>query len=310
MRVSAFYDLPAPAKLNLFLHVTGRRADGYHLLQSLFVLIDWCDTLHLEGRTDGHLYRHDLGPALPADDLCLRAAKLLQQTSGTHLGADIHILKRIPSEAGMGGGSSDAATVLLGLNRLWRLNWPRPRLLALGARLGADVPFFIGGHNALVEGIGDILTPVPLPPQRFAVLKPPASAATAKIFAHPLVKRDTPRVIVPVLLQAMRENKHPTPDTLSADSLEPERWHVMWGRNDLQSATEAMCPEVEEAKKILALNFDNARMTGSGSAVFASVGNTDRFQAATFKGFIPEQWVGQVCNSMGSHPLVGWSSSS
>ena len=308
MSLSALYDLPAPAKLNLFLHVTGRRADGYHLLQSLFVLIDWCDTLHLECRSDGQIHRHDLGPALPADDLCVRAARLLQQASGTLLGVDIHILKRIPSEAGMGGGSSDAATVLLGLNRLWQLNWPRQRLLELGARLGADVPFFIGGHNALVEGIGEILTPVTLPPHRFAVLKPMASAPTAKIFAHPLVKRDTPRVIVSVLLQAMRENKHSTPDTLSADSLDPESWHVMWGRNDLQSATEAICPDVEKAKKILAAQFKHARMTGSGSTVFASLKGTDRFQMATFKGFIPEQWIGQVCSSMSNHPLVDWAS--
>ncbi|MCB2020272.1 MAG: 4-(cytidine 5'-diphospho)-2-C-methyl-D-erythritol kinase, partial [Burkholderiaceae bacterium] len=156
--MKALYDLPAPAKLNLFLHVIGRRADGYHLLQSAFLLIDWCDTLHVERRSDGRLARHDLGAPLPADDLCLRAAFALQRESGTTLGADISIDKRLPSGAGMGGGSSDAATTLLALNRLWSLGWPRSRLMALGLTLGADVPFFLGGTNAFVEGIGERLT--------------------------------------------------------------------------------------------------------------------------------------------------------
>src|ERR1700744_6346275 len=140
MAVKAFFDLPAPAKLNLFLHVTGRRSDGYHLLQSVFILSDWADTLHLERRDDGLLRRHDLGPALPADDLSLRAARSLQEESGTAFGADISVLKSVPWGAGMGGGSSDAATVLLALNRLWQLDWPRARLLELAVPLGADVP--------------------------------------------------------------------------------------------------------------------------------------------------------------------------
>ena len=153
MGLRSLLDVAAPAKLNLFLHVVGRRADGYHLLQSVFVLIDWCDTLHFERRADGRLARHDLGAALPDDDLCLRAARLLQAESGTRLGADISIEKHVPWGAGMGGGSSDAASTLLALNRLWGLNLPRERLAALGLKLGADVPFFIGGHNAFVEGI-------------------------------------------------------------------------------------------------------------------------------------------------------------
>ena len=158
------HDVPAPAKLNLFLHVVGRRADGYHLLESVFVLIDWADVLHFDLRDDGRLLRHDLGVTLPADDLCLRAARLLQSEAGVALGADIRIDKRVPSGAGMGGGSSDAATVLLALNRLWGLHWPRQRLLALAARLGADVPFFVYGRNALVQGIGEQLSAVDLPP--------------------------------------------------------------------------------------------------------------------------------------------------
>src|SRR3954466_14069676 len=136
MTLKALLDLPAPAKLNLFLHITGRRADGYHLLQSVFALIDWADTLHIELRSDGQLRRHDLGPALPADDLALRAARALQQASGCSWGADISVLKNVPWGAGMGGGSSDAATVLLALNRLWGLGWPRARLLELAVPLG------------------------------------------------------------------------------------------------------------------------------------------------------------------------------
>jgi hypothetical protein len=157
----ALLDVPAPAKLNLFLHVVGRRADGYHLIESVFVLIDWCDLLHFERRDDGALARHDLGPALPADDLCLRAARRLQRESGCPLGADITLDKRVPWGAGLGGGSSDAASTLLALNRLWGLRWPRERLLALALQLGADVPFFVGGTNAFVEGIGERLTPLP-----------------------------------------------------------------------------------------------------------------------------------------------------
>ena len=172
----ALYDVPAPAKLNLFLHVVGRRADGYHLLQSVFVLIDWADTLHFERRDDGALARHDLGPALPADDLCLRAARALQAASGTTLGADISILKRVPWGAGLGGGSSDAASTLLALNRLWGLRWPRARLADAGpARSAPTCPSSSAAHNAFVEGIGEQLTPLALPAARYAVVKPPAA---------------------------------------------------------------------------------------------------------------------------------------
>jgi len=191
MSLSALYDLPAPAKINQFLHIVGRRSDGYHLLQSVFVLIDWADTLHFEKRRDGRLARHDLGPTLPADDLCLRAAHSLQQASGTTSGADISVLKQVPWGAGMGGGSSDAATTLLALNRLWGLNWPRARLALLGLSLGADVPFFIGGRNAFVQGIGERLTPLALPRACVAVVKPAATIATRDIFEHPALVRDT-----------------------------------------------------------------------------------------------------------------------
>jgi len=221
-------DVAAPAKLNLFLHVVGRRPDGYHLLQSLFVLVDWCDTLHFELRTDGRLARHDLGEPLPADDLCLRAARLLQAESGTTLGADISVAKQLPSGAGMGGGSSDAASTLLALNRLWRLGWPRSKLIELGLKLGADVPFFIGGRNALVEGIGERLTPAPVPVQWLAVVKPPQSIATSALFASPLLVRNTePTRFDPAILESF---------AAIAESLGPE-----FGKNDLQAAAEAEC---------------------------------------------------------------------
>ncbi|WP_395701031.1 4-(cytidine 5'-diphospho)-2-C-methyl-D-erythritol kinase, partial [Aquabacterium sp.] len=196
MSLRALYEVPAPAKLNLFLHVIGRRADGYHLLQSVFVLIDWCDTLHFERRDDGHLQRHDLGAALPEDDLSLRAARALQAASGCRFGADISLLKSVPWGAGLGGGSSDAASTLLALNRLWELHWPREHLLRIALTLGADVPFFIGGHNAFVEGIGEQLHPMPLAAQRFAVVKPAESIATPSIFRSPLLRRDTEAAIV------------------------------------------------------------------------------------------------------------------
>src|SRR6476659_8973061 len=159
----SLHDVPAPAKLNLFLHITGRRADGYHLLQSAFMLVDWHDTLHFERRPDGQLSREDLGAALPPEDLVLRAARALQQATGSTAGAHIQVDKRIPAEAGMGGGSSDAASCLLALNRLWGLNYPLARLAQIGLALGADVPFFIAGRNAWVEGVGEHLAPIVLP---------------------------------------------------------------------------------------------------------------------------------------------------
>jgi 4-diphosphocytidyl-2-C-methyl-D-erythritol kinase len=288
MALRSLVDVAAPAKLNLFLHVVGRRPDGYHLLQSLFVLIDWCDMLHFELRTDSRLARHDLGDALPADDLCLRAARLLQAESGTALGADISIAKQLPSGAGMGGGSSDAASTLIALNRLWNLNWPRSRLLTLGLKLGADVPFFIGGHNALVEGIGERLTPVVVPAEWLAVVKPAASIATAALFASPLLVRDRN----PAILESF---------AAIAKIVEPG-----FGSNDLQAAAEAECAQVVQAASRLHQRFGNSRMTGSGSAVFARAG-TGREPSAAMLSELAPGWTGRMCRSLSEHPLVGWS---
>jgi len=285
MALRALYDVAAPAKLNFFLHVIGRRADGYHLLQSLFVLIDWCDTLHFERREDGRLARHDLGVELPADDLCLRAARSLQQLSGTSFGAEISIDKQLPAGAGMGGGSSDAASTLLALNRLWGLNWPRARLAEIALTLGADVPFFVGGHNAFVEGIGERLTPVPVPIQWLAVVKPPQSIETRAIFGSPLLVRDTEAVILEGFL---------------ADTCAPN-----FGRNDLQPPAEAVCPEVAQAASVLNDRFGNSRMSGSGSAVFARAGMSEQPVAQIPENLLPG-WVARMCRSLQQHPLVGW----
>jgi 4-diphosphocytidyl-2-C-methyl-D-erythritol kinase len=294
MTLRALYDVPAPAKLNLFLHVVGRRADGYHLLQSLFVLIDWADTLHFESRADGALTRQDLGPTLPADDLCLRAARALQSASGTRLGADISILKRVPWGAGLGGGSSDAASTLLALNRLWALRWPRERLHELGLRLGADVPFFLGGSHAFVEGIGERLTPLALPPARFAVVKPPAAIATRDIFEHPALVRDTGAVIL--------AGSFGEAGRIGA----PAGWTQGFGTNDLQPPAEDGCPEVAQAARWLEARYGNSRMTGSGSAVFARVGAGVPPEAAFPEDELPQGWVGRMCRSLDRHPLVGW----
>lgn len=293
MTARSFSDLSAPAKLNLFLHVIGRRADGYHLLESAFVLIDWCDTLHVEWRADGRLQRHDLGEPLPADDLCLRAARALQQASGTSQGADISIAKSVPSGAGMGGGSSDAATVLLALNRLWGLGWSRARLQELAARLGADVPFFVFGRHALVQGIGERLSPLALPAMEFAVVKPAASIATADIFTSPFLRRDTPSAII----EGSLENA-----ALAALASGPE----LWGRNDLQPPAMARCPDVAKALGMLGHRFGNSRMTGSGSAVFARVGTGVPPEATWSLESLPAGWVGRLCRSLPRHPLADW----
>lgn len=319
--MSALYDVAAPAKLNLFLHVIGRRPDGYHLLQSVFVLIDWSDRLHFERRGDATLTRHDIGVTLPADDLCLRAARLLQSASATSWGADIHIDKQVPTGAGMGGGSSDAASTLLALNRLWGLNWPVSRLMPLGLKLGADVPFFLGGGPAFVEGIGEILTPLRLPEQHFAVLKPAGSIPTSEIFASPLLARNTGAVIVAGFpagtvslasgLDAAQAVTDPgvTDKSGAGKVVSVEAIIDGFGHNDLEPAAESRSAEVSQALKLLKARFGNSRMTGSGSAVFARIEKLDGLSGlpmATMPEDLPAGWVGRICRSLERHPLAGW----
>jgi len=301
MSLRALYDVPAPAKLNLFLHVVGRRADGYHLIDSLMLPIDWCDTLHFERRDDARLARHDRGDPLPADDLCLRAARALQQASGTPLGADISIEKRLPSGAGLGGGSSDAASTLLALNRLWGLDWPLERLLPIGVRLGADLPFFLDGRPARVGGIGERLTPVTLRPAWFAVVKPATGLETARVFGSPQVAE---------AVEAARIAGFPKAERRSSDGAaqpgetEPEL-DDGFGRNDLQAAAEALCPEVSRAVAGLQAVFGNSRMTGSGSAVFARASDGPAPSAAMPSDW-PEGWSSRMCRSLERHPLASW----
>jgi len=271
----------APAKLNLFLHINGQRADGYHLLQSVFMLIDWCDTLHFEVQDNGSLTREDLSVPLPADDLVIRAARALQTASGTSLGAHIAIEKSIPAQAGMGGGSSDAASTLLALNRLWNLNWPLSRLLPLGLALGADVPFFLHGHNAWVEGIGEKIHPIELPASRFVVVKPHAGLETARIFRDPRLERATETA------------------TMSVFAVDP----YGFGRNDLQPVAQALCPEITEALNWLGSHGLSPRMTGSGSAVFAKLPNGALIDSA------PHNWQMRICSNMAVHPQAGWAAS-
>lgn len=289
--MKALYDVPAPAKINLFLHVVGRRDDGFHLLQSVFVLIDWADTLHFERRDDAQLRRHDLGAALPADDLCLRAARALQAASGCRFGVDIRIDKRVPWGAGLGGGSSDAASSLLALNRLWDLNWPRERLLALALQLGADVPFFVRGQNAWVQGIGEQITPVALPRLWLAVVKPEQVLSTSEIFGDSSLERRTRPAILADFLAGTQLS-----DSAAAG----------FGRNDLQPVAQRRCAEVGQAADWLLARFGNSRMSGSGSAVFARAGTGDQPMATWAVEELPPNWVGRMCRSLVSHPLQGW----
>ena len=208
----------------------------------------------------------------------VRAARSLQQASGTHFGVHIAIDKQIPAQAGMGGGSSDAASTLLALNRLWDLNWPLSRLMPLGLALGADVPFFLGGHNAWVQGIGEQLSPIELPAQRFAVLKPSLGVETAQIFRDPSLKRDT----------------EPATMAVFADS------PYGFGHNDLQPVAQALCPEIDQALKWLASFKLQPRMTGSGSTVFAQLPDGVQLPPP------PSYWQMRVCSNLSVHPLAGW----
>lgn len=279
----ALYDVPAPAKLNLFLHVTGRRADGYHELQTVFRFIDLCDTLDFDLRRDGRIQRD--GPALPGlapqDDLAVRAARALQQATGTPLGAQIRYSKRIPSGAGLGGGSSDAATTLIALNRLWNTGLDRDALMALARPLGADVPVFVFGRPAFAEGIGDILTEIDLPARSYLVLRPHGSVPTAQVFSSPDLTRDTESVIISVFadwqtvgaqeqaaLQPSVNARHGGQGRGGTEGGLFTEGRLLFGRNDLEPVVLAGYEPIRDMANALRNTGFHARMTGSGSCFF------------------------------------------
>jgi len=266
----------APAKLNLFLHVVGRRADGYHLLQTLFRLVDHGDALHFSPRADGDVRLSAPLPGVaPENDLTVRAARLLQLETGCRQGVEISVEKHLPMGGGLGGGSSDAATVLLALNHLWQLGLPRSRLQGIGLTLGADVPVFIGGRNAFAEGVGEALLPLDLAPAWYVVLEPPVAVPTAAIFGDPELKRDR---------QAMR----------AAD------WAPGLGGNDLQAVAVARFPVVGDHLRWLAA-YGDARMSGSGACVFAEFASQQAAQSVLRE--LPATMVGWVAAGLDRHPL-------
>ena len=276
---------PAPAKLNLFLHVVGRRPDGYHLLQTLFRFVDLHDTLHFTLREDGAVHRTNAIEGVPEErDLCVRAARLLQSETGCDFGVDIAVEKRIPLGGGLGGGSSDAATTLIALNRLWSLGLSRERLMQLGLRLGADVPLFVFGENAFAEGVGEVLQACPLPEAWYVVLFPPVQVPTAQIFGHPELTRDTVSITMRALLERQLLGS----------------WQL---RNDLQSVVCGLYPEVARYMAWLN-NFGRAMMTGSGACVFAEF--TGRSQADAVLARLPQDMRGVVAQGLTRHPLHDW----
>ena len=280
-------DYPAPAKLNLFLHVVGRRDDGYHLLQSVFTLIDLADTVQLRVRQDGRIERVTELAGVPADqDLAVRAAQLLQEASGTALGADIGIEKRIPMGGGLGGGSSDAATVLLALDRLWGTGFGRQALAELGASLGADIPFFLHGSTAWVEGVGERLFPFELPDRWYLVLVPPVAVPTKEIFAAPELTRNT---------EALKM------EDFSAQQPQGLRFASQDGfRNDLEAVVSERYPAVASHLEWLRQHAD-ARMTGSGACVFAAFDGREEAQRVLDR--LPPKMKGFVAQGLQHHPL-------
>jgi len=278
---------PAPGKLNLFLHVLGRREDGYHLLQTVYRLIERADRVGIALRADGELRRVQGDPRIDAEqDLCLRAACALKDhalrrvgaTAGS-LGADIGLEKVLPVGGGLGGGSSDAATVLLVLNRAWNLNLRRDELLALGARLGADVPLFVFGESALGEGIGERLTALHLAPAWYLVLTPQVSVSTKEMFSDRALTRNTKPLKIPPFFSGQ-------------------------GRNDLEAVVTARYPEVAAHLAWLKQRCPGARMTGSGACVFAEF--AEEFEARALHSQLPEAMQGFVTRSLERHPLHDW----
>ncbi|WP_244847799.1 4-(cytidine 5'-diphospho)-2-C-methyl-D-erythritol kinase [Caballeronia sp. SL2Y3] len=284
-------DCLAPAKLNLFLHITGRRPDGYHELQTVFQLLDWGDVLHFKRREDGVVTRKSEVPGVAEDDdLVVRAARLLQKHTGSGYGVEIEIDKRLPMGAGLGGGSSDAATTLLALNRLWGVDLSRETLQNLALQLGADVPFFVFGQNAFAEGVGEALQAVKLPKRFFLVVTPAVHVPTAAIFSEKSLTRNTEVATIMDFLAQQRSDTN---------------WPDSFGRNDMQAVVAEKYAEVAKVLEWFS-NLAPARMTGSGASVFAAFPSQAEAELAQAK--LPASWKSVVTSSLDSHPLFAFAS--
>jgi 4-diphosphocytidyl-2-C-methyl-D-erythritol kinase len=267
---------PAPAKLNLFLHVTGRRADGYHELQTLFQLIDLCDTVSISVREDGRIERPVGPPEVPGEaDLTVRAARALQSATGTRLGASLKVRKRIPQGGGLGGGSSDAATTLLALNEMWNCGLSLSELASLSRPLGADVPVFVQGSSAWAEGVGERLTPVTLPGEWYVVIYPGVSMSTREVFQSPELTRNSPLITIRAFFES-------------------------GGRNDCEPVVRSRAPQVAEALEWLA-RFAPARLTGTGSCVFSACGSAS--DAERLAARVPDRWMSFVAQGLDTSPV-------
>ncbi len=290
--------LPAPAKINLFLHVLGRRADGYHDLQTVLCLIDLADWVDIERRDDGQLRRTGDVIGAPDDDLALRAARALKQQTGTRHGADIAITKRIPAGAGLGGGSSDAATTLVALNRLWNTGLDRTQLAELGLALGADVPFFVHGANAFAEGRGERLSPITPVPAYYSVVWPQVHVSTKEIFEDAGLTRNT---------KATKMADFSAVAGAIVPASAGERTNgvsaALFGVNDLEPVARRRHPVIDQVLAHLS-RFGAARMTGSGSAVFAVTPNATAAHAAVAD--LPPGWQGWAVRGLQEHPLRAW----
>lgn len=268
---------PAPGKLNLFLHVLGRRADGYHRLQTAFQFIDLCDELRFWSRPSGVIERRSDLPGVPAeDDLCVRAARMLATRAGVAPGVAIELTKRLPMQGGVGGGSSDAATVLVALNELWGLHLPDSELAELGLALGADVPVFVFGRAAWAEGVGEQLTPLDPPEHVYLLVRPDATVSTAEVFKAPELTRDSPAITIPGFL-------------------------LTGGRNDCEPVVRRRFPAVAEALDWLE-GFAPARLTGTGSCVYAAM--PDEAHAREALASLPRRWTGYVVRGLNRSPLA------
>ncbi|MGB3288362.1 MAG: 4-(cytidine 5'-diphospho)-2-C-methyl-D-erythritol kinase [Burkholderiaceae bacterium] len=307
----ALYDVPAPAKINLFLHVTGRRDDGYHLLQTAFRFIGLYDTLNFDLRRDGRITREgaSLDGLAQDDDLVVRAARALQKATGTPLGAQISYRKSIPSGGGLGGGSSDAASTLIALNRLWQAGLSRQDLMRLALPLGADVPVFVYGQPACAEGVGEILSPLELPERAYLVVQPPQSVPTAGIFSSPHLTRNSPYVKMSVFADWQKNN---APDNGFFKN-------GFFGRNDLESVVFTDYPRVGAAQRWLDQHGLSARMSGSGSCLFAEFATLEQAvlcqrqiigkitcRESDSAAVIQNAW---ACPGLMDHPLRSWISS-